>query len=251
MNKEIEDTALFGGLNAAVADQMAVCVDKALSMGVSSLPLLKKGGQLHSLLRRQYFENIDILEVYCERNIFTTCMFAADRRQTIAKYFLNGGEIDDAVSEQLTIDDCTNGENHSPSPKDIPTSTDMKDIKEELSQLRAKLHRQKLARVQKTSRVEALRVTKKVASQAKDLIPSEILPSIEETLTGTQGLVELQSQGRSVARKMDSLESELHDKKQDSENIINLNSKRQKTMKERFEDEFSQLKGVSKVKTLF
>ena len=241
------DSALFGSLNANIADKLTDSVDLALTSGVATLPMLKKEQTLRSLLRHQYLKNIDVFEVYCERNIFTTSMFANSRRREIVELFESQAVPPLAKKTEKTETHPSIFPTNLPSKKEIPSADEIKAIKDELADLRLRLQQQKRLRVQKSAQISTLKTTGDLASQARENLPVKILPSIQDALTGTQGLVELQSQGRSIARKMDNMASE---RDEEDENIVNLSNKRPKTMQERYNQESGQLQGAGAVADL-
>jgi hypothetical protein len=79
------DTALFGSLNASIADTLTERIDTALKAGVSTLPFMNDNDddtstdtcseKLLAVLRSIYWRNVDVFEVYAGRNIFSVGIY--------------------------------------------------------------------------------------------------------------------------------------------------------------------------------
>jgi hypothetical protein len=93
-NEDI-DTALFGSLNASVADSLTDHIDTALKAGVLTLPLMNddstvtgtRSEKLLAALRNVYWRNVDVFEVYAGRNIFSVGMYPPKRRRAIEQLY--------------------------------------------------------------------------------------------------------------------------------------------------------------------
>jgi hypothetical protein len=91
-NEDI-DTALFGSLNASMADTLTDNIDKALKAGVLTLPLMNddtnnsRSEKLLTALCSVYWRNVDVFEVYAGRNIFSVGMYPPKRRRAIEQLY--------------------------------------------------------------------------------------------------------------------------------------------------------------------
>lgn len=96
-NEDI-DTALFGSLNASMADTLTDRIDTALKTGVATLPLMNdtstRSEKLLSALRNVYWRNVDVFEVYSGRNIFSVGMYPPKRRRAIEQLYNNDNDND-------------------------------------------------------------------------------------------------------------------------------------------------------------
>jgi hypothetical protein len=104
-NEDI-DTALFGSLNASMADTLTDRIDTALKAGVLTLPLMNddtnnsRSEKLLAALRNVYWRNVDVFEVYAGRNIFSVGMYPPKRRRAIEQLY----NSDDNDSNSNSID---------------------------------------------------------------------------------------------------------------------------------------------------
>uniref|UniRef100_A0A6S8YD18 Uncharacterized protein n=1 Tax=Ditylum brightwellii TaxID=49249 RepID=A0A6S8YD18_9STRA len=112
-----EDTVLFESMASHLVDTLGSSVQTSLSEQVSKLPLLpgrksEPGGatdrttaagenvdeymggeeRLMSMLRKSYGKNIDIIESYTNRNIFSIRMFGKVKRRTVVERYMNQEE---------------------------------------------------------------------------------------------------------------------------------------------------------------
>ena len=127
-----------------------------------------------------------------------------------------------------------------PTLDEIPSEEDMNTLKTDIATLRARLQEQKRVRSLLGDRIAGLEASHQLAQQAakETLVGSNVLPSVQEAFTGTKGLVELQSQGRALARKMETLANERHrdSDDEDQENYNNRAMKQHpKSLKERYQ----------------
>jgi hypothetical protein len=195
---EDEDTVLYGSIPAMIADVMADKIDMSLAEGISSLPLLSstsvtdknsnstnhdsdeglsRSALLLQRLQKKYIRNVDILELYAQRNLFTIAMFPPRRRQRIVQAFLNNpvnhshsGMVDTreigkprylenpAITKQITTNQdndtssisaslfLSSSEYQYPSKEQIPTPQAVTELNEEMKQLREKLKAVRLQR---------------------------------------------------------------------------------------------------------
>jgi hypothetical protein len=108
-NEDI-DTALFGSLNASVADSLTDHIDTALKAGVLTLPLMNddttngtvtgtRSEKLLAALRNVYWRNVDVFEVYAGRNIFSVGMYPPKRRRAIEQLYNSDGDNDNDAKE--------------------------------------------------------------------------------------------------------------------------------------------------------
>jgi hypothetical protein len=85
-----EDAALFGGLNAALADEWADAIQQSCQTGLQQLPLITN--QTSQLLVDRivpaFWRTIDVAEVYCGRYIFSVSMYPPKRRRRVVQAVL-------------------------------------------------------------------------------------------------------------------------------------------------------------------
>jgi hypothetical protein len=108
------NTALFGSLNASIADTLTDRIDTALKAGVSTLPLMNdsdanststdtRSEKLLGALRRIYWRNVDVFEVYAGRNVFSVNMYPPKRRRVIEQLYNNHDNQDNDNQETSSL----------------------------------------------------------------------------------------------------------------------------------------------------
>jgi hypothetical protein len=126
------DTVLFGSLPYTISDFFGESIDAALMEFIADLP--SKGHNLLSTLRRIYFRNVDVMESYLVRNIFTIQSLPPTRRAKIVQAYLEG-EIPSTEMQEFPT---TMVESYD-YPNDIPSSQELYSLQQETQQLRSKL----------------------------------------------------------------------------------------------------------------
>ena len=139
---EEADKILFGAMNADMADHLAVCIDKALDQGVSTLPCLddEKQQTMKGLLSKKFMKNVDVVESYCQRNIFTLRQQTPKRVADVLALFQNlpEGNVPELVEPTMdeVEEDSSSQLCEMPSLADIPTMDQLVDLEHELVRLR-------------------------------------------------------------------------------------------------------------------
>eukprot|EP00956_Cyclotella_meneghiniana_P027348 scaffold61109_cov22-Cyclotella_meneghiniana.AAC.1 len=108
-NNDDMDTLLFGTTPSSLFDTISTRIDEQLTAEVSQLPLLPKKKSCHDnnhnnnsnmiessgeeilmrSLRKVYKKNLDVVEAYCRRNVFTLSSFdKTKRRKVLDRYFM-------------------------------------------------------------------------------------------------------------------------------------------------------------------
>ena len=250
-----EDTALFGSLNATIADKLSDAIDAALTVGVSSLPLSdpQRQERLQALLRQTYWRNVDVMEVYSHRNIFSIQNFTSHQRETIVKLFSSDDDdasifhppkqqSEDDVTSTTNKENTTNTTNIDISPQDIPTPEQIKALLEETKELRQKLKRLKRQRCQALRRTKELEVAEQLAQLATTQLETEndniasVHSNVTATVMGVQGLEQLQSKAKELVDQLDT-EKRGRDHDDDTQEIEFPNKKKEMTLEERYQQE--------------
>jgi len=84
-----EEQQLFGSLATDLTDQLASNLTTALRKGIEKLPMLEDTQSLLQQLQKPYLRNIDLFELYCQRNIFSLQHFPPLQRHKIAQIYLD------------------------------------------------------------------------------------------------------------------------------------------------------------------
>ena len=195
-NSASENFLLFGAAPSQLFDDIAVTLDALLAEQVSTLPLLPRttseldvesvaGGKgrtqearkpltgeekLIAKLRKVYKKNIDLVEAYCSRNIFTIDYYPKTKRRKILEHFLaqsNDGGIE--KGRQSEADDEANNDEaleftalppkyFSPPPPDceLPTPDQIIAMDKEILLTRQQLQQEKKRRIKLSRRLDQL-----------------------------------------------------------------------------------------------
>ena len=95
---EEQDAAVFGSTNEDLADALADYVKSAIEEAVRSLPLLKdpqKRTQLAEQIQKPYWKNIDLIEAYSKRNLFTLRALPPRHRRSILQALASSATTND------------------------------------------------------------------------------------------------------------------------------------------------------------
>ena len=272
-----EDDVMFGSMAATIADTLADRIDVALVERISSLPVVAstsskdddggegtgddntasktKGELLLHKLQQKYLKNVDIVEVYAQRNIFTCSMYPPRRRQRILQAYLQrqqeeqgkGGQNETttiettgdgegksspaATEKSVTTDTSTSGYK-CPSREQIPTSEAVEEINKEMEELQEKL---KAARIRRNELIVACKSIEVAEQAAKKSLESlsqcekdnegdaaavdQVHGKVTAALMGHQGLHQLGEEGRKLMTKLDTLKRERDDEGYINENV--------------------------------
>jgi hypothetical protein len=227
------NTVVFGSLNGRIADAFADRIQAALSEGVQSLPLLyesTKGDALLAKLQKSYLKNVDIVEAYGERNIFTLKMYPPKRRQRITRAFLDENHESKQPKTSSTITTFENSSYQYPAEDQIPSQEQSQNLQDELQALRAQLQAARLRRnallVANTSR----KVSHQATDQLSASLPLQDLDTIHTSVTaavmGGQGMEQLQEQGKQALNKLENSKRERNNLVEDEELLVPPSKKR-------------------------
>lgn len=227
-----EDKILFGSTPHVVFGELSDRIDGALIDGASSLPLLPKssgeqgsqeGGdeKIMKLLRKAYFKNIDLVEAYACRNIFSIQSYPPLRRSKIVQAFLSKNipllqNKDPSNNIQINETNETNENTLSyqyPTKEEIPTAAQLQEMEQETNHLRKKLRETRRRRNGLLLRLETLsavdqnvKVTNKVLQDVsnqgnKDL--KDIHKSVTAMVRSKEGIEQLHHEGEVLSKKLD------------------------------------------------
>jgi hypothetical protein len=246
--EEDADTVFFGSLNGRIADAFADRIQASLSEGVKSLPLLSentKGDALLEKLQKSYLKNVDIVEAYGERNLFTLQMYPPKRRQRITRAFLERDHESEKpkTSTTTTTTQLENSSYQYPTEEQIPSQEQSQSLQDEVQALRAQLQ---AARLRRNTLLIANK-TKEVAQQATEQVstslPLQELETIHTSVTaavmGGQGLEQLQEQGKQALNKLEDSKRERSTPEDDEEEeeLLAPPSKKRVSLEEHYREQ--------------
>jgi hypothetical protein len=213
-----QDMAVYGNLNARLADIFTERIEAAISKGVDSLPLLDgddcyRRKSLSSLseeeenvptdktkspkqrlwdaLRYRFVRNVDILEAYCAHHVLTLRKHPPARRKRIVAVMMDGikalptlpSKVDD---DEKNKEKGTGGEVEAktgklyPTRTEIPSEEETKDLAEELSRLQAQLESAKQKRNALLASVESANRAEQAVSDVIATIEANLPTSLEQ-----------------------------------------------------------------------
>ncbi|CAJ1936955.1 unnamed protein product [Cylindrotheca closterium] len=153
------DERLFGSLNSEIADALADYVRKAIIEGVESLPLVTDQEKIFALKQKiegACMRNIDIMESYGSRNIFTLRNYTR-RRQLHVLHASNPSlrEVDMTEGNTQVILDQS-ALIILPTSAEMPSLEQMNQLERELVQLKERLNATRLLRNELASKYHGL-----------------------------------------------------------------------------------------------
>ena len=258
-----QDAAMFGSMAATIADTLADRIDVALVERISALPLLasstssstpeaddtdtssddkeckSKSDLLLQMLQRKYLKNVDVVEVYAQRHIFSCSMYPPRRRQKIFQAYLEqreqqkqgsstkpGTDDDDDKTSPATSGKATSTEDEQPtsafpSKDQIPTGQAMENLNNEMVQLQEQL---KAARIRRNELIVSCKsielaeqaVQKSLDSLAQcekdnDVAVNQVHGKVTAALMGHQALEQLGEEGKEMLTKLETRKRERDD----------------------------------------
>jgi hypothetical protein len=258
------DQAVFGSLSSTIADALCDSVEAALLKGVASLPLLSSSSEegeegeepsalLMEQLRKKYWRNVDLFELYCRRNIFSLRMYPPKRRQLIVERLLTNSSSSEASA---VLDDVTVGKMNEtvtvmpepaaaddvPTKDQIPSNEQMEAMEKELEELRERLKVAKRRRSAAKKAIKELDALERVVAAAEkplqDVDPAAVQQEVTAAVKGAEGLEELQHAGEELATKLEEVKRGRDPAEDDDDEVIDLQAqkKTQKmTLQEKYE----------------
>eukprot|EP00934_Nitzschia_sp_Nitz4_P006112 Nitzschia sp. Nitz4//scaffold141_size107518//29032//29970//NITZ4_004270-RA/size107518-processed-gene-0.106-mRNA-1//1//CDS//3329536270//6102//frame0 len=218
---EHDDEQVFGSLNADLADAIADSVSRHIEQGVKSLPLIKdpsKAQELANQIQKPYLRNIDIIEAYSQRNIFTLRALKPRRREKFMQRYhpssleeSNGDSGSTTNASKLEVPPRPSILLYPSSKDDIPTSEAVESVQNEIQALTLRLEQARQKRndlLVKSKSLEKARTISEQAVKALDPLatenPKDDVPNaVSETISKGQTLKDLTSQGEVLLEKLD------------------------------------------------
>ena len=187
-NDDNVDSKLFGSLVTELTDELTSNLNAALSKGIQTLPMLddpQRSQQLQTQLQKAFYRNIDLLELYAQRNIFTLQNFPPLQRAKIARLVLDPDwdpeaavalmeEADAAEEKEQQQNESTAATQETPMPTktEIPSPAQLKTTEQELLGRRQHLQSLQEKRVAMEKRLRELEAATQLVDLA-GLLPSE------------------------------------------------------------------------------
>lgn len=195
-----EDRVLFGTKTFAISDKLMDAIDAALVEGVSSLPRLPKEEALLQMLRKVYVRNVNLLEAYMARNIFSIQSLPPSRRRKVVEAFVTNTlpEIPDIPDNKENI--MTSSVEY-PTSDQIPSQEELTKAEQELKDLRVKLAELKRHRTELGATMEQLAIARRTIP----LVPADVRvhDKVTKLFKAKETLEDLTSKAKEVTAKLD------------------------------------------------
>jgi hypothetical protein len=231
-----EDSILFGSMNAQIADALADRIEVNIHKGVQSLPLLKdptKSKELVDTIHQKYMRNVDVIETYGSRNIFSIQQHPPSRRQRILQAFLSSSGSSSHDKEKPTTADTTttatttaNSQPPSllssyPSKDQIPLPHTLAELQLQVQQLQTDLSAARAHRNTLLTSTKSLEVAQRVSETATAVLPAKFQHNVQGPVTaavmGGQGVQELTREAQQLLGKLEERKRERSDDDDDEE----------------------------------
>lgn len=265
---EEQDERLFGSLNSEIADALADCVREAVVSGVESLPLVsdqEKSRALEQEIGRTCMRNIDIMEAYGSRNIFTLRNYPRRRRLRVVQHALDNTSLQDAPKKSDTTEDYIDVVRHQsvtlnlPSILERPSFGQMNELEHELAELQDKLNAARFLRDELTSKYHGLENASTVSCAAVtsllEVSTGDVASPVNQVVSSGKFLRQLSNEGKEMIRQLDTRKKE---RNSDEENdgipvfVKNQTKRKRLSMEEEYklDKEILQSKNVASLNVL-
>ena len=212
-------------LNTKCCDHLSQQLKEVFAATVPDFPRLEQPEALLQRLENSYMRNVDIVEVYAARNIFTLDNLPPNRRARIAQLFfeeMSKTNDDSEIALELKEEpehNQTNNESRANTMIDMdkltsappPTQEEVERKRRAVQALEKKLSAARQRKAFLERRVQELQVAQQMTAWPKDLIAAnQVQESVSALMMGVHGVEDCQEQGEDALQqvKKRSLESE-------------------------------------------
>jgi hypothetical protein len=229
------DQSMFGDVNLKLTNALTDSCLAAIRSGVESLPLLQEREDVFSRISKPYLKNLDVIEAYAGRRIFTVKYAGGPRRrQEIVNRFLGNDDTPPLdLTTSVTKDEAKTTISY-PSKEEIPTEEDMKSVQEDLKVLSAKLKEAKLRRDALWKQCADLQTAHQLTSSAAETIQTANIASLHEPISaavmGGQGLQDMIRDARTLQEDLDERKRAVEDRGGDSMTLSELPSTKKRVL---------------------
>lgn len=218
---------MFGPLNTAstIADAVSDSIKAAIAENVKTLPLMSESvdrqTSLIHILQQTYWRNVDVFEVYTQRNIFSLQMYSASRRATIVDCFTGTKTIEDVLSDMpvqsstasTTTAAATESSLVQLNVAQVPTAEQMQAVETETVALREKLESLCKSKANMRKELGELEVAQQLADMAGETVTEQtavdtIHDKVTAAVMATEGLQQLQGQAKQVLNDLENTKRE-------------------------------------------
>jgi len=246
-----EDQVLFGDTNAKIANEFCDRVEAALVEGVASLPLmserstgepedsitnttkstksdtaeqpyLSRDQKMLQKLRKAYIRNVDIVEIYAGRNIFSVSNRTPHFRKRVVEAFEKSQNVKSATetttarksgTRSETVVEISNNADQASSrmnvktQQDIPSNAMITAMEEDMKSLRIKLEQARKLQQERFNYChkldQAAAFAKTTQTSLKEVAVEKLPKAVESLVQAQQSFTELQDKGSNLLHTMD------------------------------------------------
>lgn len=248
---EDQDRLLFASMNSDIADALAERVRVAIVDGVENLPLLTDAAKADALVKRiekSYMLNIDLIEAYGGRNIFSLRNYNPRRRQRIIQAFLGQDEAPVQESNEKNKSQSDDFEvtientRPYPSKEEIPSPEDTSALQDELVKLKERLDAERLRRNQLLAKQKSL---EKAIEISKDAVQSLVVSSesnvhgpVSKAVSGGKSIQELTKEGKELIKELDETKRDRSDDENEDHGMATTQFQVTKKKRQSLEEEY-------------
>ena len=248
-----EDLVLFGSTNTIITNEFCSHIETALVEGVASLPLMAEDGKedgnsddsaasadenskeqrrdqkMLQKLRKSYIRNVDIVEIYAGRNIFSVSARTPHFRQRVVEAWKASQQDQSEESTDSSSINNTDNTDHDAKPvdtpppsekaeaesvlcevsgkQDVPTPEMVTAMEEDMKSLRIKLEEARKLRAERSRYCEEMKQAasfSEVSREAISEVAVEKLPQAVEAMVHAQEtFATLKEKGTDLIQTMD------------------------------------------------
>lgn len=227
---EEADKLLFGSMNSEIADALAERVRVAIADGVESLPLLTDAAKATAMAKRIeqiYMLNVDLIEAYGNRNIFTIRHYQPKRRQRILQAYLGEDLLplpeSKMSSQKPSQTDANEVSQPYPTKEQIPSPEATSALQDELSKLKEQLDEERSKQNQLIAKQKSLQDAIKVSNEAVHslVVSSEdnVQEPVSRAISAGKSIQEMTKEGKELMKDLDESKRGRGDDENDGQGI--------------------------------
>jgi len=201
-------------LNTNFCDHLSQQLQEVFAATVADFPRLEQPEALLKRLEESYMRNVDIMEVYAGRNIFTLENLPPNRRARIAQLF---EEMNQKNTETIALQLKEPGDNTIDKDSEVDAKIDWKKLNsatilptpEQVGEkrravqiLETKLNEARQRKALLERRVQELEVAQQMTIWPKESTANQIQESVSALMMGVHGVEDCREQGEAVLQQV-------------------------------------------------
>jgi hypothetical protein len=172
-------------------------------------------------LRKSYKKNLDVVEAYCSRNVFTIESFSKTKRRKVLEHFLNKDGVEEdgepaAGSATVSASEQFTSKFEAPSKnEELPSAQQIMDMDKEILLARQRLHSEKQRRVKLSRQIQKVKGAMESLRLVQDALKGEdgsgfdeMKEKIRKAIEGHKELKGLNERAEEVIQMLDEIKEE-------------------------------------------